>query len=125
MAQGPGYHEIANTGQIMQGIVQPAAGAINTASKDAGPTDGRAWRQVVINSVLLQESAQLLKTSGRAKDQDGWVKAADTLGEVGADIQKAAAAQDLAGLQAAAAKINPACQGCHSVYRVRPGQRKQ
>ena len=125
MAQGPGYHEVANTGQIMQGLIQPAAGAINNAAKDAGPADDRAWRGVVINSIMLQESAQLLKTSGRAKDQEGWVKAADALGDAGAEIQKAGQAKDVAALQAAAGKVQGTCQGCHSVYRMRGGQKKQ
>ena len=124
MAQGPGYHEEASVGQLMQGLVQPSTGAINNAAKEAGPADERAWRGVVVNAIMVQESAQLLKTSGRVKDQDAWIKAADALGEVGAEVQKAGQAKDLAALQAAAGKINAACQGCHSVYRVR-GQKKQ
>lgn len=124
MAQGPGYHEVASVGQLMQGLVQPSTGAINNAAKEAGPADERAWRGVVVNAIMVQESAQLLKTSGRVKDQDAWIKAADALGEVGAEVQKAGQAKDLAALQAAAGKINAACQGCHSVYRVR-GQKKQ
>ena len=125
MAQGPGYHEIANTGQLMQGLIQPSAGAINNAAKESGPADDRAWRGVVVNAIMVQESAQLLKTSGRAKDQEGWSKAADALGDAGAEVQKAAQSKDLAALQAAAGKINGTCQGCHSVYRVRGGQKKQ
>jgi hypothetical protein len=125
MAQGPGYHEVASVGQLMQGLVQPSTGAINNAAKEAGPADERAWRGVVVNAIMVQESAQLLKTSGRVKDQDAWIKAADALGEVGAEVQKAGQAKDLAALQAAAGKINAACQGCHSVYRVRGGQKKQ
>jgi len=125
MAQGPGYHEVASTGQLMQGLVQPSTAAINTAAKESGPADDRAWRGVTVNAIMVQESAQLLKTSGRAKDQEGWIKAADALGEVGADVQKAAQAKDVAALQAAAGKINATCQGCHSVYRVRGGQKKQ
>lgn len=124
MAQGPGYHEVASVGQLMQGLVQPSTGAINNAAKEAGPADERSWRGVVVNAIMVQESAQLLKTSGRAKDQEAWIKAADALGEVGAEVQKAGQAKDLAALQAAAGKINAACQGCHSVYRVR-GQKKQ
>jgi cytochrome c556 len=125
MAQGPGYHEVASIGQLMQGMIQPATGAINTSAKETGPADDRAWRGVVVNAIMLQESAQLLKTSGRAKDQEAWVKAADALGDAGAEVQKAGQAKDLAALQAAAGKIGGTCQGCHSVYRMRGGQKKQ
>jgi cytochrome c556 len=123
-AQGPGYHEVAKTGHVMQGIVQPAMQAITNSAKDAGPADERAWRGVALNAVLLQEAAQLLKTSGRAKDQDVWVKDADALADAGVAVQKAAEAKDLAALQSAASGIGATCQGCHSVYRPR-GQKKQ
>jgi cytochrome c556 len=127
MAQGPAYHEVANNRQVMQGLIQPAQQAINTATKETGPADDRAWRGVSLNAVILQESAQLLKTTGRAKDQDAWIKDADALGAAGAAVQKAADAKDFAALQTAATGITATCQGCHSVYRQRGGgqQKKQ
>jgi len=125
MAQGPAYHEVANTRQVMQGMIQPAQQAIATAAKETGPADDRAWRGVSLNAVLLQEAGELLKTSGRAKDQDVWAKDADALVAAGSAVQKAADAKDFAALQTAAGGINGTCQGCHSVYRQRPGQKKQ
>jgi cytochrome c556 len=125
MAQGPAYHEVANNRQLMQGMIQPAQQAIGAAAKETGPADDRAWRGVSLNAVILQEAAQLLKTSGRAKDQDAWVKDADALAEAGSAVQKAADAKDFAALQTAAGGINSTCQGCHSVYRQRGGQKKQ
>jgi cytochrome c556 len=124
MAQGPAYHEVAKTNQLMDGLIRPAQMAINAAAKES-PADDRAWRGVVTNAVMLQEAAQLLKTTGRAKDQDVWMKDADALSTAGAAVQKAAEAKDFAGLQAAAGGIGATCQGCHSVYRVRPGAKKQ
>jgi len=125
MAQGPAYHEVANTRQIMQGLIQPSQQAINAATKETGPADERAWRGVSLNAVILQEAAELLKTSGRAKDQDAWAKDADALAAAGAGVQKAADAKDFAALQSAAGGINATCQGCHSVYRQRGGQQKK
>jgi cytochrome c556 len=125
MAQGPAYHEVANNRQIMQGMIQPAQQAISAAAKDTGPADDRAWRGVALNAVILQESAELLKTSGRAKDQDAWAKDADALGTAGAAVQKAAEAKDFAALQSAAGGIGATCQGCHSVYRQRGNQQKK
>jgi cytochrome c556 len=125
MAQGTAYHEVANNRQIMQGMIQPAQQAIGAAAKETGPADDRAWRGVSLNAVILQEAAQLLKTSGRAKDQDAWVKDADALAEAGSAVQKAADAKDVGALQTAAGSINATCQGCHSVYRQRGGQKKQ
>ena len=75
--------------------------------------------------MILQEAAQLLKTSGRAKDQDAWMKDADALATAGSAVQKAADAKDFAALQTAAGGINATCQGCHSVYRQRGSQKKQ
>jgi len=124
MAQGPAYKEVANNHQLMDGMIRPAQQAILAAAKEA-PADARAWSAVVLNSVMLQESAQMLKTPGRAKDQDAWMKAADALGDAGAAVQKAADAKDFEALKTASAAIGPACQGCHSVYRARPQQKKQ
>lgn len=125
LAQSPTYEPVASIGQIMQALVQPSTMAIQAASKEAGPADDRAWRGVVNNALVMQESAQLLLIGNRAKDTDGWVKAAKAFQEAGANIQKAAAAKDLAALQTAAGAINGTCQGCHSTYRMRPGQKKQ
>lgn len=124
IAQGPGYHEVANTQQLMQGMIQPAMNAINESAKEQGPQDQRAWRTVMMNAVMLQEGAELLKTSGRVKDQDAWIKDADALKDTGAAVQKAAAAKDLPALQAAAGGIGATCQGCHGAYRQRGGGRK-
>jgi hypothetical protein len=124
MAQGPAYKEAATTHHLMDGLVRPAQTAIAAAAKEA-PADDRAWRNLATTAVMLQEGGQLLKTTGRAKDQDVWMKDADALISVGAAVQKAAEAKDHAALQAAAGGLNATCQGCHSVYRQRPGQKKQ
>ena len=125
MAQAPTYEPVANVGQIMQGIVQPAQKAIQDAAKEQGPPDARAWRAAQVNGIMLQEAAQLLLIGNRAKDTEGWVKAAHAMSEVGAATAKAAEAKDLAALQSAATGMNATCQGCHSVYRPRGGQKKQ
>jgi cytochrome c556 len=125
LAQGPVYTPVASTGQIMQAMIQPAVGAVQAAAKDTGPADDRAWRTVLNNAIVMEESAQLLLIGNRAKDNDGWVKAVAAFQEAGAGLQKAAAAKDLPALQTAAGAINGTCQGCHSVYRMRPGQKKQ
>ncbi len=125
MAQGPSYEPVASTGQLMQGMISPASRAISESAKDAGPADPRAWNTAVVNAVMLQEAGQLLKVSTRAKDQDGWAKAAQAMVDAGAAVQKAAVAKDVAAYQAAAGTINGTCQGCHSVYRMRGGQKKQ
>jgi cytochrome c556 len=124
MAQAPTYQEIASTKDLMQGLIDPASRAIRDSAKEQGPQDDRAWRTAMLNGVMLQESAQLLKMGSRAKDQDAWIKACQGLTDAGAAVQKAAQAKDLAALQAAATGINASCQGCHSVFRQR-GQKKQ
>jgi cytochrome c556 len=124
LAQGPAYKEVANNHQLMDGLIRPMQMAIGNAAKEA-PADDRAWRGIVTNAIMLQESAQMLKTSGRAKDQDGWMKAADNLGAAGASVQKAAEAKDFEALKTASAGIGGACQGCHRVYRQPAASKKQ
>jgi hypothetical protein len=109
----------------MQGLIQPAATAIQEAAKEQGPQDNRAWRSVMLNGVMLQEAGQLLLIGNRAKDEDGWVKAVNAMADAGAAVQKAAQALDFAALQTAASGLNGTCQGCHSIYRVRGGAKKQ
>ena len=127
MAQAPVYHEVANIAQLMQGLVDPTQKAIAEAAKDTGPADDRAWKTVQSRAVMLQEAAQLLLVGNRVKDQDGWVKAAKAMGEVGANLAKAAEEKNLASLQAAAGTITTSCRGCHATYRFagRGGQKKQ
>jgi len=125
LAQSPTYEPVASIGQIMQAMVQPSSMAIQAAAKDTGPADDRAWRAVVNNAIVMQESAQLLLIGNRAKDSDGWVKAEHAYQSAAADVQKAAAAKDLAALQTSTSAINATCQGCHGTYRMRPGQKKQ
>ncbi len=124
MADAPTYQEIATTGQLMQGLIQPSAAAIQEAAKDQGPQDNRAWRSAMLNGIMLQEAGQLLMIGGRAKDQDGWVTNCRAMMNAGAAVQKAAQAKDVAALQSAAGSINGTCQGCHSVYRQRRDARK-
>jgi len=126
MAQAPtAYEPVANTQQLMRGMIDPAQKAIVESAKDAGPADNRAWGMAVVNAVMLQEASQMLKVGSRAKDQDGWMKACQALADAGAAVQKAAAAKDVAAYQAAAGGINASCQGCHGTYRQRGGQKKQ
>lgn len=122
-AQGPAYKEAAKTSQLMDGMIRPAQMAINAAVKEA-PADDRAWKNVVTTAAMLQEGAQLLKTTGRAKDQDVWMKDADVLIAAAEAVQKAAEAKDHAALQAAAGGIGASCQGCHRVYRYPQGKKQ-
>jgi cytochrome c556 len=125
MAQAPTYEPIASTQQLMRGMIDPASKAIAESAKDPGPADNRAWGAAVLNGIMLQESAQLIRMGTRAKDQDGWMKASQALADAGAAVQKAAVAKDVAAYQAAAGGINATCQGCHSVYRQRGGGGKK
>jgi len=124
LAQGPAYKETATTHDLMDGLVRPMQMAIVNAAKEA-PADDRAWRGIVTNAIMLQESAQLLKTTGRAKDQGDWIKDADALGDAGAAVQKAAQAKDFDALKTASASIGASCQGCHRAYRPPAAQKKQ
>jgi hypothetical protein len=126
MAQAPSYHEVASIAQLMQGLVDPTSKAIAEAVKEAGPADDRAWKTVQSRAVMLQEAAQLLMVGKRVKDQEAWIKAAQAMNDVGANIAKAAEEKNLASLQAAAGTMTSSCRGCHTAYRFAGrGQKKQ
>ncbi|HTC78624.1 MAG TPA: cytochrome c [Terriglobales bacterium] len=124
MAQAPSYEAVANTRQIMQGMVDPASRAIAAAAKEP-PADDRGWMMAGTQATLLAESMQLLNIGGRAKDHEGWLKASNAMSDAAMAVAKAAEVKDAAAFQSAAANITAGCQGCHRTYRPRPAQKKQ
>jgi cytochrome c556 len=116
LAQAPAYEPVANVGQIMQMMIQPAAKALDTAASEA-PKDQREWRMARNQATVLAEAAQLLTMANRPKDQDGWMKDAHVLFEGAMAASKAAQGQDLAAYQTAVKSVDASCQGCHGTYR--------
>lgn len=50
----------APTKQLMKGILQPNAGSLGAALKDAGPADDRAWEAAQTATVVLNEAGYRL-----------------------------------------------------------------
>jgi cytochrome c556 len=117
------YHEVASVKQLMAIIHGPQYGAINGMLKAGGPKDEKDWLQVQNNATLLAEGGQLLLLGNRPKDQDVWVKNANSLTDSASAAAKAAEAKDADYWKTAASGIGKSCQGCHSVHRMQ--QKKQ
>ena len=68
-------------------------------------------------TLTLAESANLLMMSGRARDQDRWMKDARLMLDAGWAAFKAAKAKDVAALEALSDQLYESCVTCHRNYR--------
>ena len=63
-----GQSRPAPTKQLMKGILQPNAGSLGAALKDAGPADDKAWESALTAAVVLNEAGYMLMDDGRCPD---------------------------------------------------------
>jgi len=106
----------APTKQLMKGILQPNAGSLGAALKDAGPADDKAWEAAQTTAVVLNEAGYMLMDDGRCPDAV-WAGAAKTLQEGSAAIMAAVEKKDLEGSRAAAKTLMGACMACHKAHK--------
>lgn len=86
----PAAHEsAATTRQVMLAMTVPTSNAVFAAAGEA-PTDDAAWALAEANAVILEESAQMLKTGARAVDQPNWQQFSDALISAAAGAAQAA-----------------------------------
>ena len=116
---------------VMKHIVNPAAelywkagGEVDTAEGETqrAPTaaDDARWNAAVDAAAQLQEAGDLLAMSGRARDDDKWMKFAGDLNTAGAMAMKAAQARDPKAVDDAGSALYNACFECHAKYIPRP-----
>jgi hypothetical protein len=116
---------------VMKHIVNPAAelywkagGEVDTAEGETkrAPTaqDDARWSAAVDAAAQLQEAGNLLATTGRARDNDKWMKFAGDLNTAGAMAMKAAQARDPKAVDDAGSALYNACFECHAKYIPRP-----
>ena len=105
----------APTKQLMKGILQPNAGSLGAALKDAGPADDKAWEAAQTAAVVLNEAGFMLMDDGRCPDAV-WADAAKTLREGSGAAVAALEKQDLEGSRAAVKTMMGACMACHKAH---------
>ena len=106
----------APTKQLMRGILQPNAGSLGAALKDAGPADDKAWDSALTAAVVLNEAGYMLMDDGRCPDAV-WSGAAQSLREGSAATIAAIQKKDLEGARAGAKTLMGACMGCHKAHK--------
>ena len=121
-AQAPSFVAVGTISQIMISLVYPTSNNIFYVSRGA-PKDNQEWAAMEASALTLAESGNLLMMGSRAKDQDGWMKDAKLLVDVGSVAFKAARAKDADALLALSDQLFDACVTCHEDYR--PGIRRR
>jgi len=109
------FRPVASVSQIMKAVVVPSSDVLFGVAAEA-PKDDAGWTAVQNNAVMLMESGNLLMIPGRAKDQEGWLKASQALVEAGMKAFKAAEAKNVDELVMASDLVYNTCEGCHNTY---------
>ncbi len=114
-APQPGFKPVGTVMQIMDAVIIPSSNAIwNVPAEE--PENDEDWASVRNNALALAEAGNLLMIGDRAKDQDAWMQAAQTLVDAGTTALRAAEAKDVDAVTAAGDEIYNSCEGCHLQY---------
>ena len=111
-----GQSRPAPTRQLMKGILQPNAGSLGAALKDAGPADEKAWEAAQTTATVLNEAGYMLMDDGRCPDAV-WAGAAKMLQDGSAAAMVALEKKDLEGSRAAAKSLMGSCMACHKAHK--------
>ena len=114
-APQPAFKPVGTVMQIMEAVVIPSSNAVWNVSAEA-PKNDEEWASVRNSALALAEAGNLLMIGDRAKDQDAWMKASQTLVDAGTTAFHAAEAKDVDAITAAGDAIYNACEGCHMQY---------
>jgi hypothetical protein len=103
--------------QVMLDFIHPASNDILFFVSRAGPKTDLEWTAIRRSALALAEAGNLLAMPGRARDQNGWIKDARALADVGTAAYQAAQAKDLSALSALTESLDASCTTCHKHYR--------
>ena len=106
----------APTKQLMRGILQPNAGSLGAALKEAGPADDKAWEAAQTAAVVLNEAGYMLMDDGRCPDAV-WADASKALREGSAAAIATLEKKDLEGSRAAVKTMMGSCMACHKAHK--------
>ena len=124
-AAPPPLRPIADVKQLMASIVEPAADvywdAVGTIEDAKGivqiaPDTDEEWAAVRNSAYVLAESGNLLMMTGRAKDNDEWMKLSQALVDVGQRAIQAAESKNTKAVFDVGADVYEACVECHAKY---------
>ena len=108
--------------ELMIDLIFPISNDLFYVSRNE-QKDGVEWARLELNFLMLAESATLLMSPPRARDQGQWMKDAKLLHDVGLKAYRYAKAKDYEALVALNDELYESCQACHVNYR--PGYRRR
>jgi hypothetical protein len=116
---------VATVGQLMTGMIDPAArqiwGSVSVTVSAEGtenkqPRTDQEWAEVGTNAALLVEAASLLLQGNRAVDTGDWARLSKEMATASAQALKAAQARDPEAVLNVGETIYNACTSCHVKY---------
>ncbi len=123
-AQEPSFEPVGTIGELMVDIIYPRSDEIFYVMR-APPTNDYEWNLLRGSALILAESGNLLMMEGRSIGDDGWMKNAKLLVDVGTAAFEAAEAHDLDAIVALNAELESSCRTCHEQYHPRYRRRGQ
>lgn len=120
-SQAPAGRAVGSMSELMVDVIYPASDAVFYISTRA-PTDAAGWTELQGKTLMLAESANLLMTAGRARDNERWMSDAKLLLDAGAAAFAAAKKKDVDALVDLNDQLYTSCVTCHQHYRANYGR---
>lgn len=99
-------------------VVWASVGTIVTAEGEQkfAPTTDEQWTVVRNSAATVIEAGNLLMLSGRARNQDDWMKKVQDMMRTATQVLRAIEAKDADTVFTAASDMYTACSDCHAAY---------
>ena len=124
-SEPPPYKPTASVLQLMEGPIAHAAevywGSVSTIVDKDGihenfPQNDEEWEQVWAAGVTIGESGNSLMMSGRARDNEEWIRLSSAMVDVGMEAAAAAEAKDPDKVLEVGERVYNVCTECHMKY---------
>ena len=118
----PAAKTIGTMKEIMVEIIFNTSNEIFYVGRNEKKSE-KEWMDLQMNALVLGETANLLMSPSRARDNDRWMRDAKLLWDVADRAYRFSKTRDLPALKALNDDLYEACQSCHEHYR--PGYRRR
>ena len=119
------YKPAASLVQLMEGPIAHAAevywGSVSTVVDKDGihehfPQNDEEWEAVWSSGIAISEAGNSMMMSGRAKDNDEWMRLASELVDAGMEAAAAGEAKDSEKVLELGERVYNVCTECHMKY---------
>ena len=121
----PPYEPVADVGELMAWMLEPAADKIwdsagqvitEAGVEDLAPTTDEGWDAVRNQAALVSELGNLLMMPHFAQDRPDWIEISRGMVRAGLRVRRAAEAQDAQALFDEGGLLYQVCVSCHQIY---------